>query len=182
MTIPNILSLLRMCLVPFFLSAILYGKLWAAVILFAVAGITDGLDGFIAKCFNQKSPLGAILDPMADKIMLTAGFIVLTIPNQTLTTIIPLWLTIFVIARDVLIVVTALIFHLVLGVKNFPPSLPGKVSTFFQISYVVILLFVNLFNKDFLFGMEGVLRSAVFISTLLSGIHYIFVAFILSKE
>ena len=120
-TIPNLLSLLRMGLIPLFIIMVVNGDPPKALLIFLVAGVTDALDGFIARFWKQQSPLGAYLDPMADKLLLTTAYVVLAIPSLNHGgTQIPAWVTILVIARDVLIVAVALVLSLAAGIRNFP--------------------------------------------------------------
>ena len=119
-TIPNFLSVLRMGLVPLFIIAVIDGDSRKALLIFVVAGVTDALDGLIARLANQHSLLGAYLDPIADKLLLTSAYIALSIPQLNHGAPIPLWVTVLVIARDLLIVVMALIMYLAAGVRRFP--------------------------------------------------------------
>jgi cardiolipin synthase (CMP-forming) len=139
-SLPNLLSLLRMALVPLFIIAITRGAALEALLLFALAGVTDAFDGFIARFWNQQTALGAYLDPAADKLLLTSAYVTLTIEafNPLLT--IPLWVTILVIARDVLIVVAAFSLSMALGIKSFPPALISKLTTVMQVVAVVLVL------------------------------------------
>jgi cardiolipin synthase len=139
-TIPNLLSVLRMGLVPLFIIAVLDGQPLKALILFLVAGVTDALDGFIARFANQQSLLGTYLDPIADKILLTSAYIALTIPSLNHGAEIPVWITVLVIARDVLLVVVGLILYLAAGVRQFTPSLLSKINTVVQVVAVLAVL------------------------------------------
>jgi cardiolipin synthase len=139
-TVPNLLTLLRMGLVPLFIIALVNGDAKKALVIFLVAGVTDALDGFIARFWRQQSPLGAYLDPIADKLLLTSAYVVLSIPSVTHGTPIPLWVTILVIARDVLIVIIALVLYLAAGVRKFPPSVLSKINTVLQVVTVVLVL------------------------------------------
>jgi cardiolipin synthase (CMP-forming) len=139
-TIPNLLTLLRMGLVPLFIIALVNGDAKKALIIFLVAGVTDALDGFIARFWRQQSPLGAYLDPIADKLLLTSAYVVLSIPSITHGTPIPLWVTILVIARDVLIVIIALVLYLAAGVRKFPPSVLSKINTVLQVVTIILVL------------------------------------------
>lgn len=139
-TIPNLLTLLRMGLVPLFIIALVNGDAKKALLLFLVAGVTDALDGFIARFWRQQSLLGAYLDPIADKLLLISAYVVLSIPSVTHGTPIPLWVTILVIARDVLIVVIALVLYLAAGVRKFPPSVLSKINTVLQVVTVILVL------------------------------------------
>ena len=131
-TVPNALSLMRLVAVPFFVSASLRGDLDFAFILFVAAGLTDALDGFIARRFDQRSGIGALLDPAADKFLMVSGYIVYTI-TPTLEHRLPGWLTFTVFVRDCLIVLYAYLLYTRTQVKRFPPSLAGKVSTIAQV-------------------------------------------------
>src|SRR4029453_1731927 len=111
LTPANQLTLLRMILIPAFVILVLYGYLGWALIVFATAGITDGLDGLIARWSGQKTQLGAWLDPMADKLLLMTTFILLSLPGLDLSNRLPLWLTVLIITRDVGIVLTVTIVN-----------------------------------------------------------------------
>src|SRR6185503_9544146 len=116
-------------LIPAFVLLVLYGYLGAALVTFLVAGLTDALDGLIARMAGQGTSLGAWLDPMADKLLLVTAFIVLTLPEVQLTNHLPLWLTIVVISRDVVIIGVVAIVNLAVGPRTFRPSLLGKATT-----------------------------------------------------
>lgn len=139
-TIPNLLSLLRMGLVPLFIITVVNGDSGKALLIFLVAGVTDALDGFIARFWNQKSLLGAYLDPIADKLLLMSAYVVLSIPGFNRGPEIPVWVTILVIARDVLIVIVALVLYLAAGIHKFPPSVLSKINTALQVAAVVLVL------------------------------------------
>lgn len=171
-TIPNLLSVLRMGLVPLFIIAVLDGQPLKALILFLVAGVTDALDGFIARFANQQSLLGTYLDPIADKILLTSAYVALTIPSLNPGVQIPVWITVLVIARDVLIVVMALIFYLAVGTRTFPPTLLSKVNTTAQVLAVLLVLLSAL-----LLDLEPIattLLYAVAVLTVSSGLDYVY--------
>lgn len=140
-TIPNFLSLARMGLIPLFIIAVINGESRKALLIFGIAGLTDALDGYIARFWNQESPLGAYLDPIADKLLLTSAYVALSFPTLNQGAQIPLWVTVLVIARDVLMVAVALILYLAAGVRRFPPSLLGKINTVLQVVAVVLVLF-----------------------------------------
>lgn len=170
-TIPNLLSVLRMGLVPLFIIAVLDGHSLRALILFVVAGVTDVLDGFIARFANQKSQLGMFLDPMADKVLLISAYIVLSIPSLNPGIQIPVWITVLVIARDVLMVIVALIVYLVAGPRSFPPTILSKVNTTVQVAAVlVVLLSAQLQNLE---PIATTLLYLVAALTLSSGIDYV---------
>ena len=117
LTIPNLLSILRMGLIPWFAISVIDGDATRALWIFAIAGVTDALDGFIARFWRQQSALGAYLDPLADKLLLVTAYVMLAIPNLRLGLVIPAWVTALVITRDVVIVVVALVMHLAVGIS-----------------------------------------------------------------
>jgi cardiolipin synthase len=172
-TIPNLLSLLRMALVVPFIIALLNGQVKRALVVVAVAGISDVLDGFIARFFNQRSLLGTYLDPLADKLLVTAAYIILALPGLRHAGAfqIPSWVTVVVIARDVLLVVVALVLYLAAGVRSFPPSVLSKVTTVFQIGAVVVVLLTGVWAE--LDSAALVLVYAVAFLTLASGLDYV---------
>lgn len=170
-TIANLLTIFRLILIPVFITALFYQEFVLALGIFLAAAITDGLDGLVARSFNQKTQLGAILDPMADKLLLVSAFIVLSLPRFTHTDPIPFWLTATAISRDVFIVLGALVINMTTGFSRFRPSLPGKINTLVQIVMIVFFLAANAFHilTAFLPGIFYItLGMAVF-----SGLHYI---------
>jgi cardiolipin synthase len=128
LTVANQLTILRVMLIPAFVLLLVYGYLGWALITFLVAGVTDALDGLIARRAGQRTSLGAWLDPMADKLLLVTTFVVLTLPSMPLTNRLPLWLTVLVISRDILIVGVVAIINLAIGPRTFTQSIWGKVS------------------------------------------------------
>ena len=171
LTMANQLTLLRLALVPAFVILVLYGRLGWALGVFIAAGITDGLDGLIARIKNQRTSLGAFLDPMADKLLLVSAFVVLTLPDIGLTNRIPLWLTVLVISRDVVIVATVAIVSIALGPRTFRPSVYGKVATATYIVYTVVVMFFNYLGHQSAWVELG--QWASLIVTLMSGLHYV---------
>lgn len=170
-TVPNLLSLLRMGLVPLFIIAVLDGQMKRALLIFVVAGVTDALDGFVARAWNQKSPLGAYLDPIADKILLTSAYVTLSIPVLNHGGMqIPPWITVLVIARDLLMVVVALILFLVEGVRRFPPTVISKINTAVQVAAIVTVLLTVLWPD--LESFATVMLYAVALLTITSGLDY----------
>jgi cardiolipin synthase len=143
LTLANQLTILRIMLVPVFVLFVVYGYLGAALLTFAVAGLTDALDGYLARRAGQRTSLGAWLDPMADKLLLTATFIVLTLPGIALTNHLPLWLTVLLISRDIVIVGVVAIVNLAVGPRTFRPSLWGKLATATFIVTSVVMMFFN---------------------------------------
>lgn len=172
-SVPNLLSLLRMGLVPLFIIAITRGAAFEALMIFAAAGVTDAFDGFIARFWNQKTALGAYLDPAADKLLLTSAYVTLTIQAVNPLLPIPLWVTILVIARDVSIVVAAFSLSMALGFKSFPPALISKVTTGTQVAAVVLVLVHLVWPGDALGGVATVAIYAVAVLTVASGLNYV---------
>jgi cardiolipin synthase len=142
-TVANQLTLLRLLLIPVFVLLVVYGYAGWALLVFIVAGLTDALDGLIARKSNQRTTLGAWLDPAADKLLLLAAFVVLTLPNIGLVNRLPIWLTVTAISRDVGIVLTVAIVNLAIGPRTFKPSTLGKFATAFFIVTCVVVLYFN---------------------------------------
>ncbi len=175
MNLPNILSLLRILLIPVFVVLMTQGKIAEASAVFFFAGFTDVLDGFAARLLRQKTKIGALLDPAGDKLLMTSAFIVLTIPSLNSPHIIPLWLTIVVISRDLFIVSSAFALYKLRGQKSFPPSLLGKSSTVCQFMVLILVLLFNSFKISFPYLHFLYFLTLAF--TLLSGVHYSYVGF-----
>lgn len=177
-TLPNLLTIFRMALIPVFVSLLFYQKFVLALVVFIVAGITDGLDGLLARRFHQQSPLGRILDPIADKMMLVTSFVVLSMRGVYPTPLpkhlpIPFWVTITVISRDVFILVGAAAINMVTGFRSFQPSFLGKISTVVQIVAIAAVILAAQIRVGTGYYLPTVYTS-VFALTLLSGIHYVF--------
>ena len=171
LTAANQITLLRMLLIPAFVILVVYGLLGWALVVFVVAGVTDALDGLIARRAGQKTSLGAWLDPMADKLLLVTTFVVLSIPSLNLANPLPLWLTICIISRDVVIVATVAIVNLAIGPRTFRPSVYGKIATG---TYIVTAVAAMLFN--YLGHHSAIVDVGVWVSlaiTLISAFHYI---------
>ena len=143
LTLANQLTILRIVLIPVFVLLVVYASLGWALVVFLTAGITDALDGLIARRAGQRTSLGAWLDPMADKLLLVTTFVVLTLPGVPLTNHIPLWLTVFVISRDVVIVGVVAIVSLAAGPRTFRPSMLGKLATATFIVTSVVIMYFN---------------------------------------
>lgn len=170
-TLANQITLLRMLLVPAFVSLVVYGHLGWALIVFMVAGLTDMLDGLIARWSGQQSSLGAWLDPMADKLLAVSTFIVLTVPGLGLANPLPIWLTVMIITRDVVIVATVAIVNLAVGRRTFRPSIFGKIATATYMLTVVVAMFFNYLGYHSVFVDLFVWASTAI--TLISALHYI---------
>src|SRR5215475_7676891 len=171
LTIANFLTVLRLILIPVFVVALYYQRFTWALGVFFAAAITDGLDGLAARSFNQKTQLGAILDPMADKLLLVTAFVILSMPRFTLTDPIPFWLTAVAISRDVIIVLAAAVINMTTGFSRFRPSIPGKLNTFVQIVTIVFFLAANAF--DLLTWYLPVVYYTTLALAVFSGLHYI---------
>ena len=177
MTLPNQLSLFRMILIPFLVVAVLYGHPGWGLAIFVLAALTDALDGLIARTTGQKTALGALLDPMADKILMTAAFVVLSLPPMKslpqfhLDNRLPIWLAVLVIGRDIIIILVALLFNLALNVRRFTPTLPGKLTTATQITTVSFFLLFNALGVDSPV-MRTLCVTACLVATIGSGLHY----------
>ena len=143
LTVANQLTILRIVLIPAFVLLVVYGRLGAALLVFITAGATDALDGLIARRAGQRTSLGAWLDPMADKLLLVTTFIVLTLPDIPLTNHLPLWLTVIVISRDIVIVAVVAIVNLAVGPRTFKPSMLGKMTTAAFILTSVVVMYFN---------------------------------------
>ena len=180
--IPNLLTLLRMILIPVFAILLYYGYSGWGLIVFLIAGISDGVDGFIARRFNQETELGTIIDPIADKLLMTTAFIILTLPNilqPTRHLPVPFWVTASVIGRDVLIITIAGAINIMTGFRGFKPSWLGKMSTLVQVVAVVIILFAAVFDYSYFLPT---VYTLVVLFAFLSGVHYIFFVARLMKE
>ena len=176
-TVPNQITLVRLGFQPFFLILVLYERYhWAIVVLVFVA-LTDTIDGYLARALHQKSALGAYLDPIADKLLLSSSFFVLAMEKK-----IPWWLTILVLSRDVLLLVVAAVILLSQGYRAFPPRLPeqpifypvGNATTFFEIALVFYVVFAAAYPSD---RAETIIRYLTYIVTtfvVTSGFHYAF--------
>jgi cardiolipin synthase (CMP-forming) len=167
LTIPNILTLLRLLLIPFFLYASFRGMYTIAFVLFVTAAVTDILDGFIARLLNQRSLLGALLDPAVDKLMMIAGYLFYTL--APLAERIPPWLTFTIFVRDFLIMMFAYLLYTRVKVTRFPPSLAGKVSTVLQAFTLATAIAVNGLTPSLRWLAEFLFRAALLITLFSAG-------------
>lgn len=141
-TIPNGITLIRLALTPFFVLAVVERNFTLALVVFTVAGLSDALDGLLARVLGMRSAFGAYLDPIADKVLLVTAYVALSIPSPDIVTI-PVWLTVMALSRDGLIVLIALLMYLGAGVREFRPTVWGKVTTVWHIATVVLVLIAN---------------------------------------
>ncbi|MBZ5701908.1 MAG: CDP-alcohol phosphatidyltransferase family protein [Acidobacteriia bacterium] len=169
-TVPNQITLLRLGFLPGFLILIFYERYGWALGVLLLAGLSDGIDGLLARRLNQKSELGAYLDPIADKLMLSSSFIILAFKHK-----IAWWLTILILSRDVLMLMVAAVILLISGYRPFPPSIYGKLTTTFQILLVFTVVAAAAFHAPWLAAVNHLLIYVVTGFTVLSGFHYSFV-------
>ena len=171
LTAANQLTLLRMLLIPAFVILVLYGHIGWALTVFVTAGITDGLDGLIARRSGQRTTLGAWLDPMADKLLLVTTFVVLTLPGLNLENRLPVWLIVCIISRDVVIILTVAIVNLAIGRRTFRPSIFGKIATATYIMTAVVAMLFNYLGYHSPVVDVGIWASLAI--TIISSLHYI---------
>jgi len=162
-TVPNALTLLRLIAVPFFIFASWRGMYVLAFILFVSAALTYLIDGFVARRFNQRSRIGAILDPAADKIMMVAGYLFYTL-NGAVPFRIPVWLTFVIFIRDFMIMAFAWLLYTRAHVKRFPPSWAGKTSTLLQAITLGFVIGVSSFVPQLRPVAEILFRVALLIT------------------
>ena len=184
LTIANLLTFLRMALIPVFAILLVYNREGWALVVFTIAGVSDGVDGFIARRMRQESELGTIIDPIADKLLMTTAFVMLTLPSVMGTPRhlpVPFWVTATVIGRDVLIIAVAGAINMMTGFRGFKPSWLGKASTFVQVVGVILILIAAVFPELRGFYLPTV-YTVVAAFAVFSGIHYIFYVAKLMKE
>ncbi len=167
MNFPNLLTLIRILLIPLFIIFIINQSFSWALFIFAVAGITDGIDGLIARITRQRTELGAYLDPIADKLLLSAGFITLAIIEM-----VPSWLAIIVITRDVIIMLGILVMILTHVPLKIEPSLLSKFTTSIQIATILLVLMAR--KAVLLERLAVIAIYGTMVLTILSGAHYIY--------
>ena len=168
-TVPNQITFLRLGFLPIFLILISYERYRWALLVLVIAGLSDGIDGVLARVLNQRSALGAYLDPIADKLLLSSSFIILAFKKE-----LAWWLTILVLSRDVLILMVAVVILLVSGYRPFPPSIFGKLTTAAELILVFLVVLgaaypqysTNTLNQYLIYAVTGL--------SILSGLHYSF--------
>jgi cardiolipin synthase (CMP-forming) len=173
LTVANQLTILRMALTPLLVVLVLSRRLELALAVFVVAGLTDLLDGLFARWGKQRTTLGAMLDPVADKLLLASSYVVLTW-GPGLSTPIPQWLTVTTLARDAIIFVSVLVINLTLGRRVFYPSWLGKLATLCQILTAGVVLLANALVLE-VPGLAYVFRVTLAV-TLASALHYVYLA------
>jgi len=170
LTVPNQLTFLRLGFLPFFIIAILYSHFKWALAILILAGLTDGLDGLLARGLNQKTPLGAYLDPIADKLLLSSSYFVLALKGK-----LAWWVTILVLSRDVLLLVASAAILVTVGYRPFPPSIWGKITTTLEILLIVVVLLLQLNPSHWLLTARRGGANLVGLFVVISGVHYAFV-------
>jgi cardiolipin synthase len=170
-TAPNLLTLLRICLAPFLVAAILNNHYALSFALFVAAGLTDALDGLLARALKQRTVLGQYLDPVADKLLLSTIFLVLMEKG-----LIPVTVTVLVFGRDVGILLVAAILYAAAGRREFSPSILGKANTIAQVSAVAAVLLHQLTGTHWVVVLRLVALDATIGLTVASGLHYAWIA------
>ena len=166
-TVPNQLTFLRLGFLPFFIISIQYRRYDIALAVLIVAALTDGLDGLLARSLNQKTALGAYLDPIADKLLLSSSFVVLALNRK-----ISWWLATLVLSRDILLLTSAAVILVVSGYRRFPPSIYGKLTTALQILLVFAVVLLAVADWPWLQLVRMILGYLVAGFTVFSGFHY----------
>jgi cardiolipin synthase len=168
-TAPNQLTLLRLIFIPFVITNVLDNNWRWALGLLILAGVSDALDGWLARALNQRTLLGQYLDPIADKLLLSSLFLVLSFARK-----IPWKYTVLVLSRDLCIIATAMALYATVGLRDFRPSIYGKINTVCQIAAVFFVVLSQVVATPAVELLERLFLYATFAFTLLSGIHYIF--------
>lgn len=167
LTIPNLITLARILLTPLFIIFLIQGRYRQALVVFLLAGLSDLADGLVARVWQQKSPLGAYLDPLADKLLMSSSFVALSVAK-----VIPAWLPVVVLSRDLTIAIGVVLFRLADLPLNISPTRLGKWTTTFQIFTILLVLIGKIWPLPrllfpSLFWLTGAL-------TVFSGVHYVF--------
>jgi cardiolipin synthase (CMP-forming) len=167
MNIPNSLTILRILLIPVYIGFMTYGQFGWALSSLLLAGLTDAIDGPIARRLDQRTKLGTFLDPLADKLLLTSGFLSLSILH-----LVPSWLVILVVSRDIILLLGTAVAHLTNSPIDITPTFLGKGTTLLQLSYVLAVVFLTWQNLSV--HMLTPLLVAMVAFTLTSGLHYLY--------
>ena len=168
LTAPNQLTLLRMIFVPFIIIHLVDDRYLWALVLFVIAGFSDGLDGLLARTLHQQTLLGQYLDPIADKLLLSTMFLVLSILHK-----IPWKYTVLVFSRDISILAASAVLFAIAGLRNFRPSIFGKANTFSQISAVFFVLLLEIVGQRWVWIARTIFLRATFFFTIISALHYV---------
>ncbi len=167
LTVPNQLTFLRLAFLPVFIITIHYERYEWALGILILAGFTDGLDGLLARGLNQKTPLGAYLDPIADKLLVSSSYLVLALHGK-----IAWWLAILVLGRDVSLLVASAVILVTVGYISLPPSIFGKATTFFELSLIFLVLLLAIYDNHVLLLVRTVCAYCVAVFVCISGVHY----------
>ena len=167
---PNQLTLLRMMFVPFIVIKLVEGHYSSALILFVLAGFSDGLDGLLARTLKQQTVLGQYLDPIADKLLLSTMFPVLSILHK-----IPWKFTVLVFSRDISILLASAVLYAIAGLRDFRPSIFGKANTFAQVAAIFFVLLLEINKSRWVAIARLSFLRATFAFTIISAMHYVFV-------
>lgn len=170
MNLPNSLTILRILLIPVFIGFLLYERYEYSLAVLLLAGLTDGLDGTIARVANQRTRLGAYLDPVADKLLLTSGFVTLSVLH-----LVPSWIAIVVVSRDMMLMTGTLLARLTESQLDISPTLLGKGTTLVQLSYLILVVVLTSRQMD-LRLIQPLLYLMVCV-TVMSGFHYLYRGF-----
>jgi cardiolipin synthase len=168
-TAPNQLTLARLAFLPFIIIKILDGHYGWALVLFVIAGLSDGLDGLLARRLHQQTLLGQYLDPIADKLLLSTTFLVLSIVHK-----IPWKFTVLVFSRDICILLVSGVLYTIAGLRDFRPSIFGKANTFAQLAAVVFVMLLQVDHVKWVWVLEKTFLRATFAFTIISGLHYVY--------
>jgi cardiolipin synthase len=166
---PNQLTLARMAFLPFIIINLLDGRYGWALVLFLLAGLSDGLDGLLARTLRQQTLLGQYLDPIADKMLLSTVFLVLSIVHK-----IPWKFTVLVFSRDICILLVSAVLYTIAGLRDFRPSIFGKANTFAQVAAVVFVMLLQVDHDKWVWVARTTFLRATFMFTIISGLHYVY--------
>lgn len=173
MNLANSLTTCRIILTPAFVISVIYNRYKIALVIFILAGLTDCLDGLIARSMKQKTRFGSILDPLADKLLVVSSFLILSQPDSLLLYHIPSWLTIVIIMREIILVTGCAVIHMITGRLVINPSLAGKLTMLFHALTIFTVLLCNALRYD----LQSLLTVLYIITcgiTVISGLHYIY--------
>ena len=168
LTYPNQLTLLRMMFLPFIVIHLVSGHYRWALILFVIAGMSDGLDGLLARLLKQQTVLGQYLDPIADKLLLSTTFLVLSILHK-----IPWKFTVLVFSRDISILFASAVLYAIAGLRDFRPSIFGKANTFAQVAAVFFVMLLQVEPARWVSIARLTFLRATFAFTIISALHYV---------
>jgi cardiolipin synthase len=170
LTAPNQLTLLRLIFIPFIVINIVDNNYRTALVLVVIAGLSDGLDGLLARTLHQQTRLGQYLDPIADKLLLSTLFLVLSIIHR-----IPWKYTVLVFSRDLCIIIIAAVLYATTSIRDFRPSIYGKINTGAQIATIFFVMLYQVDSAVWIFWCRKLGLVSTFVFTLFSGLHYIYI-------